>query len=396
MTVNNSVSLMKQEIEAELHHRILSFWSKYGPSSKGGFVGQISLDNNVNDNADRGAVLNARILWSYSASYNLSKKEEYILMAKRAYEYISTYFYDKTYGGVYWMVDCNGNPVSTKKQIYALAFTIYALAEYYDACKEQAVLDLAIKLFEDIEKHSFDPVKNGYFEAFSEDWQALGDLRLSLKDANEAKTMNTHLHVLEAYARLIRVWPNEKLKAQLENLVEIHLDKITDQKTWHYNLFFDEDWNIKSDEVSFGHDIEGAWLVQDAAEASGNQALIEKSKDFAVKIADVCLAEGMAKDGSMFYERNGQGHLDTERHWWVQAEAMVGYANAYQVSGDVRFLEAVQGVWNFIKVYISCENGEWIWGVLLDYTKNTSADKAGPWKCPYHNSRACIEILKRL
>ena len=396
MTTKIDISVLKKEIDNELHHGILGFWTKYGPSPKGGFVGQIAVDNTVNDKADRGAVLNARILWAYSAAYNFSKKTEYLQLAERAYQYIVDYFYDKTYGGVYWMLDSDGQPVSTKKQIYAIAFTIYALAEYVDACKDQKALDLAISLFNDIEKHSFDPAKNGYFEAFSEDWQALGDLRLSLKDANEAKTMNTHLHVLEAYARLLRIWPNESLKKQLENLVEIHLDKITDQNSWHYNLFFDEDWNLKSDEVSFGHDIEGAWLVLDAAEATGNIALIEKSKDFAVKIAHVCLKEGMAEDGSMFYERNGKGELETQRHWWVQAEAMVGYANAYQLSGEPIFLEAVQRLWDFIKTYLACENGEWVWGVHLDYTLNTESDKAGPWKCPYHNSRACIEILKRL
>jgi len=385
-----------QELTDELEDNILSYWMQYATDPKGGFHGRILHDNTVVPDSPKGSVLNARILWTFSAAYNQLGNKAYLTTATRAYDYIVNHFIDKEYGGVYWKLDADGKPLETKKQIYALAFTIYAMVEYYIASGNSEALDWAIELYYDIENHSFDKEKNGYFEAYTREWKPIEDLRLSAKDANEAKTNNTHLHVLEAYTRLLAVWKTESLQQQLENLTTIFLEKIVNKSNSHFNLFFDEDWKLKSSLMSYGHDIEGAWLLLEAARETANPDLIAEAEILAVKIADVTLAEGAAPDGSLYYEGERDGSIDKDRHWWVQAEGMVGFVNAYQLTYDVKYLDAAVKVWEYIKKYLICPSGEWYWSVDDTYIVNTKDDKVGFWKCPYHNARACIEITKRI
>jgi cellobiose epimerase len=381
----------KQELSA-----ILNYWSQFSVDEQyGGFHGQIDNDNIVTSQQPKGSVLNARILWSFSAAYNCNPEPAYLELAKRSFEYIANHFIDKEFGGVYWSVDYLGNPLDTKKQIYALAFTIYGLTEYVKACKDERALNYAIALYQAIEQYSFDPVNGGYLEALSRDWKDAGDLRLSDKDANEKKTMNTHLHILEAYGNLYKVWPDSNLSEQIRNLLTIFSEHIVDQETYHLILFFDESWNAKSNIVSFGHDIEASWLLLEAAEALGDEDLIQTFKDLALKMA-IASAEGLDEDGGMNYERQ-LNHWNKEKHWWVQAEAMVGFLNAFQITGERRFYDRFLSCWNFTQKHIiDHKNGEWFWGVEDDYSVMPGEDKAGFWKCPYHNSRACMEVLNRL
>ncbi len=337
------------------------------------------------------------MLWSLSAAANQLNEAKYQEVAEWVYSYLQESFWDDSNQGLHWMLDYQGYPVESKKQIYAQAFGIYALAEYARLTDEPSPIDKAITLFELIEQHSFDPDRGGYLEAFGPSWEAMDDLRLSEKDANEAKTMNTHLHILEAYSNLYRVYKNEKLAAALAGLISLFLDRFIDPNNYHLHLFFDEDWHLKSEEVSYGHDIEAAWLLVEAAEVLGEKALIDQCRTIAVQIARVTIAEGLDHDGSLFNEGRGKTIIDTDKHWWPQAEAIIGFYNAFQISGETHFLVQAQRCWQFIDRYLKdSKGGEWHWMVdqqgspILD-----REDKAGPWKAPYHNGRMCLELLDR-
>jgi mannobiose 2-epimerase len=387
----------KKELEKELEN-ILNYWvDNTLDEGYGGFVGRIDNSNKVIPGSPKGSVLNARILWSFAAAYNQTKNALYLGMAAIAYRYIATYFIDEEYGGVYWTVDHEGKPLDTKKQVYASAFTIYALSEFYKATKDKEVLAEAKKLYQVLVDNSYDSLHTGYLEAFTRDWQPIADLRLSAKDANEKKSMNTHLHVLEAYTTLYTVWPDEGLRAQIVTLLHNFVDHIIDAETKHLILFFDEEWNAKSNTASYGHDIEATWLLLEAAEAIHHVELIEQLKFHCVQISEATL-EGLDTDGGLWYEYEpAQNHLVKEKHWWPQAEAMVGFYNTYQITGDEKWLRLSIGSWEFVKQHIlDKKKGEWFWGIYADGSVMTTEDKAGLWKCPYHNSRACLEVMRRL
>ena len=389
---------LKQELKEELTHNILPFWmEKMVDEIHGGYYGQMTGKNQLVPNAPKGGILNARILWSFSSAALYFKNKLYVEYANRAKEYLFKYFFDAENGGTYWMLHADGTPADTKKQIYSQAFFIYALVEYYRVTGDKECLDKAIELFNLIEKHSFDGELNGYFEAYSRDWVLLKDLRLSEKDANEKKTMNTHLHILEAYTNLYRVWKDDRLKKQLKNLIGIFLDKIINPETHHLDLFFDENWVCKSTLYSYGHDIESVWLLDEAAVVLGEAALLKRVRARVIKVADAA-AEGLQANGSIINEKNYiTGHTDANCDWWPQAEAMVGFFNVYELSKEEEYAEKTLAIWEFIKQFIVDKNaGEWHWSVSATGEINEHDDKAGFWKCPYHNSRMCLELISRI
>lgn len=377
----------------ELTQNILPFWiDKMQDTEYGGFYGRIDGNNRLHKNANKGSVLNARILWTFSAAYRILKNEKYLEVATRAYNYIKHYFLDKEFGGVYWELDYRGNPANTKKQVYAQGFALYGFSEYYRATGNKEALDLAVELFHLIEKYK-DKEHGGYFEAFTREWQPIEDMRLSEKDANEKKSMNTHLHILEPYTNLLRVWDNEELKKAQRELILIFSDKILNNNTFHQELFFGEDWAVRSSAISYGHDIEASWLLYEAAEVLGDKDLLDKIRQLSLKIADAA-SEGLVADGSMIYEKD-RDHTDRERHWWVQAEAVVGYMYACKNSREISYKEKAARIWHYIQNQITDKhNGEWIWSRLEDGKVNQKDDKAGFWKCPYHNSRICLEMIE--
>lgn len=386
----------KSELSSELN-QILAYWTKYAVDEEnGGFYGKISNTNHIERTAPKGAVLNARILWSFAAAHNLNPTHS-LHLADRAYRYILDQFLDKTYGGVYWTVDCHGRPLDTKKQVYAVAFTIYALSEYFLAKGEEEIRAHAVALYHDLVKHSYDEENGGYLEAFNREWQDMDDLRLSDKDANEKKTMNTHLHVLEAFTNLYRIWPDERLKLKIQRLLSDFKNHIIDPISARMILFFEEQWNRKSEIISYGHDIEASWLLLEAAEVIGDDQLIDDMRCLAVKMAEACL-EGIDQNGGLWYEKDpSKNHIVKEKHWWVQAEAIVGFFNAWEISGQQQFLDLSVQLWNFVKrAILDKENGEWFWGVKEGGQLMENEDKVGLWKCPYHNSRACIELIRRI
>ncbi|WP_420401835.1 AGE family epimerase/isomerase [Flagellimonas sp.] len=389
---------LRRELDFTVQHNILEYWVNNAIDVKyGGFVGQVDSQNIKNTSSNKGIVLNSRILWTFSLAYKKLNKEIYHVLADRVYDYISRNFFDTEHGGVFWELDYLGEAINKKKQIYAQAFTIYALTEYYKISKSNMVLEQAKELFHLIEKYSFDQVNNGYIEAFSEDWSGLKDMRLSTKDANQEKTMNTHLHILEAYTNLYRVWPDDFLKEQQENLIRLFLEKFIN-KDDHFNLFFTNTWENQSSIISYGHDIEGAWLLTEAAEIIGNGELIKLTEEVSVRMAQKFIAEAIDHDGGIINERDSEnGHVDTEKHWWQHAEALVGLLNAYKISQDQNFIPPIFNIWNFIKKHlIDHKHGEWFWMAKSENASSEPLEKIGFWKCPYHNSRACFEMMDRI
>lgn len=387
---------LQSELTTELDS-ILEYWSKFSIDIQNeGFIGQIDYKEQPHFQSEKGSVLNARILWTFSAAYQLTKKEEHKNIAKRAFDYIVTHFYDPKFGGVFWSLHFDGTPKDTKNQIYALAFVIYGMSEYYAVSSDPKALEIAINLYHKIQEHSYDKINKGYLEAFTRDWKEIDDLRLSDKDANEKKTMNTHLHIVEAYANLYKVWKDQKLRETIIELLETIETYFINTVTGHLRLFFDENWKEKPDVISYGHDIEAAWLLQQCAEIIGHQKLIENYTKYAIQMTDATF-EGIDNDGGLWYEYNPEtAELISEKHWWPQAELMIGFYNSYQLTSKEIYLDVVLKNWEFIKQYIlDTKNGEWNWGVNADYSL-ISKDKAGFWKCPYHNSRACIELISRI
>jgi mannobiose 2-epimerase len=375
---------------------ILHYWSTVVYDDKRDrFYGRVDENNVPDEAAPLGSVMYARALWAFAAGYQVTKNTRDLFMAEKAHRYLTTVFWDTTYGGVYWLIDAGGQPLADKKQIYALAFAIYGLTEYYKVKPKECVLDQAKELYWLIERYSYDPVNNGYFEAFNRDWSLAGDLRLSDKDSNEQKSMNTHLHIMEAYVNLYRVWPEAALARKIVNLVNLFHDRIVDAYTKHLILFFSDVWEKRSDMISYGHDIEASWLLCEAAEIVGDEPLIVRTRQLAMAMIDATLS-GFDSDGGLNYEVDN-GHLIAEKHWWVQAEAAVGLLNAWQISGQTVYLNLFDRSWDFIEQYLIDDvNGEWYWGIKERYEIMPGQDKAGIWKCPYHNTRCLLEIMKRL
>jgi mannobiose 2-epimerase len=388
---------LKEEMQNHLVKGILPYWMNNTiDNANGGFVGRIDGKGQLHEKAGKGSVLNARILWTFSAAYESFQNPDYLKVATRAFDYLLNRFMDKEHGGIYWMLDYNGNPLETKKQVYAQAFAIYGFSAYYNVTGNKTALGAAIDLFHLIEKHAIDAKENGYFEAYDQHWNLLDDLRLSDKDANEKKTMNTHLHILEAYSSLYKIWKDSLLRKQLKNLIQLFLNRFV-TSDYRFRLFFDEKWNCKSHEISFGHDIEGSWLLQEAAEVLGDKLLIEKTKKLSISMADAVIRSGIDQDGGLMYEAIPDGITDSDKHWWPQAEAIVGFVVAWQNSNDLKYLQRAAKTWEFTKSkIIDHNNGEWWFRVNKAGEPYIQEDKIGPWKCPYHNGRACLEIVKRL
>ena len=420
----NSVSVMKQEMQDVLEKNILRFWlDKMRDRVNGGFYGRIDGSGVLHPEAEKGAILNARILWAFSAAYRVLGNPEYLEASQRAYEYFIDHFIDSEYGGVYWSVDYKGNPLDTKKQFYAIGFAIYGLTEYVRATGDREALEYALDLYDCIEEYALDHTYNGYIEACQRDWGELTDMRLSELDANYPKSQNTHLHIIEPYTNLLRCLkelhaqescdyvsaigsvlpigvsiPMETIvnvEASLRNLISIFTDRILNPETHHLDLFFEMDWTRGAGHLeSYGHDIECSWLLHEAALVLGDKDVLAKVEPIVCEVAKAS-EKGLRPDGSMIHEANlDTDHVDDDLHWWVQAENVVGWMNIYRHFGDEEALEKASRCWDYIKSQlIDYEYGEWFWSRHPDGSLNTIDDKAGFWKCPYHNSRMCMEIL---
>ena len=420
------IQMMKREMQDVVENNILHFWlDKMVDREHGGFYGRMDGNGVLHPEAEKGAILNARILWSFSAAYRVLGNQPYLEAARRAYDYLIEHFIDPEYGGVYWSVDYQGHPLDTKKQFYAIGFALYGLTEYVRATGDREALEYALQLYDCIEEHALDRQYNGYIEACTRAWGEMADMRLSELDANYPKSQNTHLHIIEPYTNLYRclkelhqrescdyvpaigsvlpvtvtVQPETlvKVEASLRNLINIFTDRILNPETHHLDLFFDMDWTREAGRLeSYGHDIECSWLMHEAALVLGDHTVLKKVEPIVQMVAKAS-EKGLRPDGSMIHEANlDTGHVDDDLHWWVQAENVVGWYNIWQHFGDQSALDKAQRCWDYIKRnLIDYERGEWYWSRYPDGTLNQRDDKAGFWKCPYHNSRMCLEIIER-
>ena len=405
-------------IKYELFENILPYWEKFSRDSVNtGFFGEIDNQNHQNDKIERSIVMTSRFLWTYSAVARYTKNKSYLEMAHFAYKVISEKYFDKQNGGVYWSVMPDGTPKVTKKQIYGEAFCCYGLSEYAAALKEletsvefvqlsEKTMNEALEIYNLLETHALDKSQGGYIEACAVDWNKTDDMILSPKDMNCPKSMNTNLHVMEAYTNLYRTIPvvfsdakplQREIGDSLANLVEVTVNKIV-QKNAHLGMFFDMDWNLLSDEISFGHDIEASWLLWEAVCELGDEQLKSEIRDLVIKMADVTYEEGFDKENGCLenFLKDGGKVLDRTRVWWNQAESVNGFYNAWEMTDEEKYASIVEKQWAWIQNHqVDKKGGDW-WNALnVDGTPILEEAKGGNWKTSYHNGRTCLELLRR-
>jgi mannobiose 2-epimerase len=382
-----------------LFQHLLPFWC--GPAldhEQGGWMAWLSNDLKPDRSQPKGLIVNSRILWAFSAVHRAKPDVLYRRMADRALEVVTHRFWDGQHGGAFWRLHGDGRVLEDSKKTYGQAFCLYALAEYTQAFGTAPELARAQELFELIEGHAHDPRDGGYWEVRRHDWSEAGaDARLSEKDLNEKKSMNNHLHVLEAYANLYRVWKEPRVAERLRELIALFERHILDSRTHHFHHFFDETWQVRSDTYTFGHDIEGSWLLCEAAGVLGDAPLLQRVRGLALGMADVTLHEAVQPDGALCYEgRRGQ-ILDRGKECWPQAEAVVGFLNAHQLSGEAKYLDAARHAWDFIeRRLVDRVHGEWFWRIDESGSPDPALPKVSEWKGPYHGTRMCLEALRRL
>jgi mannobiose 2-epimerase len=388
-----------RDVSEHLFGHILPFWC--GPAldkKNGGWMAWLTNDLQADRARPKGLIVNSRILWAFSAVHQVRQEPIYRAMAERAFDFVMNRFWDARSGGAFWRLNDKGEVINDSKKIYGQAFYIYALTEFHRAFHSPPALERAQQLFQLIELHARDKKFGGYVEVCNHDWTvADASARLSEKDMNEKKSMNNHLHVMEAYTNLYRVWREPIVAERLRELIEIFLTRILDARTKHFHHFFDEQWHVRSDTYTFGHDIEGSWLLCEAAEELGDAKLLERVRAVAVQMAETIFNEGFSADGGLCYEGKDGKIIDPGRECWPQAEAMVGFLNAFELSHDGKFLAAALRVWNYIEEKIVDRvHGEWFWRINADGKPDAKLPKVSEWKGPYHGTRACLETVRRI
>jgi len=380
-----------REVRENLTSGILPYWLKL-KDPQGGFYGEVTSDGTVLYDAPRGVILNARLIWSFAAAYQALHETSYLVAAVHARDYFLDHFCDHKYGGVYWSVRADGERLDTKKQLYAQGFAIYGLSELYKVTRDDEALKNAINLYKVVETFFADKENGGYMEALSRDFSPLEDMSLSAHDINADKTMNSHLHILEAYANLYQVWPDEGLKEAVTRLLDIIGTRVM-APDGHLQLYFRKDWSVMPGGISFGHDIETSWLALECAFALKDLDIVNRVCPWALAMGKAG-NEGLMADGSLRYEKLLDGSYDDSRQWWVQAETVVGNLWLWKYHSDSEGADRALACWEYIRKHLTdTENGEWWWAVLPDGSLDLSQPKAGFWKCPYHNTRMCLQVL---
>ena len=384
--------LFCREVRNVLTENILPYWLRL-QDPRGGFYGEVTSDGTVLADAPRGVILNARLIWSFAAAYRVFPQAEYLQAALHARDWFLAHFCDPEYGGVYWSVAPDGTPLDAKKQLYAQGFAIYGLSELYQVTRDGEVLERAVALYRVVESRFSDPENGGYVEALARDFSPLEDMSLSAHDINADKTMNSHLHLLEAYANLYRVWPDPGLKARVEALLGLVGTRIM-APDGHLQLYFRRDWSVLPGGISYGHDIETSWLALECAFALQDPEVVSRVRPWALAMGHAG-NEGLLPDGSLRYERLLDGTYDDSRQWWVQAETVVGNLWLWKYHGEAAAAGTALRAWSYIRDHlVDRRDGEWWWAVLPDGSLDLSQPKAGFWKYPYHNTRMCLQVLQ--
>lgn len=385
---------MRDEIKLHLEQGIIPFWKTLRDETYGGYYGFMDFDRNVDKNAVKGCILNSRITWFFSSAYQLLGDESLLEEARHGYRFLKERCLDQKYGGVFWSVGHDGTPEDTTKHTYNQAFAIYALSSYYQASKEEESIRLAEEIFQIIEDRCMD--EEGYLEAFDREFNPVKNDKLSENGVIADKTMNTLLHVLEAYTEFYRVTRKEEVKKRLMWILDVIAEKVYNPSLHRQEVFFDAHYHSIIDLHSYGHDIEAAWLLDRALDVIDQQLYRQKiepiTKDLTRQVYET------AYDGHSLSNECDKGVVDTDRVWWVQAEAIVGFLNGYQKNPEMtEYLAAAENIWQFIKTFVidKRSKAEWYW--LVDKDGRPYEDKpiVEPWKCPYHNGRMCIEVIRR-
>jgi mannobiose 2-epimerase len=387
------------QVSEHLFGHYLPFWC--GPAldpKNGGWMAWLANDLQPDRTKPKGLIVNSRILWAFSAVHRAKPDLIFKQMADRAFDFVMHKFWDAKHGGAFWHLNDEGKVIDESKKTYGQAFYIYGLTEFFLAFGNQSALDRAKELFELIERHAHDTKFGGYLEVCNRDWSLAGDdARLSEKDMAEKKSMNNHLHVLEAYTNLYRVWREPRVAERLRELIDIFLTRILDARTQHLHHFFNEQWEVRSDTYTFGHDIEASWLLCEAVEELGDEKLLTRVRAAALPMAEAVFNEGFGTDGGLCYEGRAGKIIDAGRECWPQAETLVGFLNAYELSGNPAFVAAALQTWKFIEGnLVDRVHGEWFWRINPDGRPDAKLPKVSEWKGPYHVTRACLEILNRL
>ncbi len=385
------------EIETHLKEKLIPFWEGLKDKENGGYYGYMGYDLAIDTHYEKGCILNSRILWFFSNAYMLLGEDHLKDAAEHAYKFLKDCCIDKENGGVYWSVTYNGKISDDTKHTYNQAFAIYALSSYYDAIKDEEVLKIAEELFNLIEEKCTD--EYGYLEAFSRTFEPAGNDKLSENGVMADKTMNTLLHVFEAYTEYYRVSHNEKAAARLRFMLDIFKNNVYNEKLGRQEVFFDQKYTPLIDLYSYGHDIETAWLLDRGLEVLGDSGYIEMFAPVTHALA-VNIYNHAFVNGSVLNEAEN-GINDTTRVWWVQAESIVGFINeGMKIPGtdeSSKYFKAAEALWEYIKEFIidKREGSEWFWSVNAD-GEPCQKPIVEPWKCPYHNGRMCIEIVRRM
>lgn len=381
-----------KEIRQELITRILPFWQGLRDDKNGGYIGRVDYDLSRHPEADKGCILNSRILWFFSEASLLLKDAALREEADHAFDMLRK-MTDDTHGGVYWALHADGAVADGTKHTYNQAFAIYALAAYYKLTGLEEALTRAKALFRVIETRCRDA--GGYLEAFTADWQPESNEKLSENGVMATRTMNTLLHVLEGYTGLYQVWPSPELQARLYEILEIWETKIYHREKRRQEVFFDHEYGTLIDLHSFGHDIETSWLAEKTLEALDDAALTARIRPLLLEMADHTYRAAFTDHG--FANESENGVINQKRIWWVQAEALMGFLNAWEKTGETRYRDAVLTQWAYIRNVLRDPRpgSEWFWYVNADGTPGVGEPIVEPWKCPYHNGRMCLEVLRR-
>ncbi len=382
------------EIKKHLTDDLIPFWRGMKDSEYGGFYGYMGYDLAIDRKAVKGCILNSRILWFFSNAFLTLGEDALLKEARHAFLFLKEHCLDREYGGVYWSLSYDGRPVDTTKHTYSQAFAIYALSSYYDASGDGEALETARSLIRLVEDKCRD--EYGYLEAFTRDFQPEDNDKLSENGVMAEKTMNTLLHIFEAYTEFYRVTKEEQVADRLKYMLGLMADRIYNQELGRQEVFFDRTWNSLIDLYSYGHDIEAAWLVDRGLKILDDRACTERLAPITEAITENIYNRAYT-DHSLANEAEN-GVVDTTRVWWVQAEAVVGFLNGYQKNPEKsEYLRAAEDIWGYIRDYMidKREGSEWFSGLDVD-RKPLEKPIADPWKCPYHNGRMCFEVIRRL
>lgn len=385
---------MVQEIRDHLVGTIIPFWKRLRDDEHGGYYGYMDFDLKVDRRAVKGCILNSRITWFFANAYTLLKDQSLLDEARHGYEFMRDFCIDKENGGIFWSMTYDGKPEDSTKHTYNQAFAVYALSSYYEASGDKDALALAYDLFHIIEERCTDEL--GYKEAFNLKFEEVENDKLSENGVIAEKTMNTLLHVFEGYTELYRVDHNPEVKEKLEWMMDTFADHMYNPELHRQEVFFDREYHTLIDLHSYGHDIETAWLIDRGVEVLGNPHYAEKmtpvTKDLTAQIYKI------AFDGHSLHNECERGVVNTSRIWWVQAETIVGFLNGYQMDPSKKeYLEAARSDWEYIKEHLidAREGSEWFWEVDIEGNPTSKKPIVEPWKCPYHNGRMCIEVIRR-